>query len=351
MHEHKVVAGITQGDINGIGYEVIIKTLQDPRILEFCTPVVYGSPKVLAYHRKAIHIPNFSLNSIMSAKDANPKRANLINCLDDNVRVELGKSTPIAGESSIIALDQAIKDLMDYHIDVLVTAPVNKHNIKRKDFHFTGHTEYLQHKLNAKETLMMMVSDQMKVGVVTGHIPLSEVADTISGELIRKKVELMNRSLKDDFNIREPRIAVLGLNPHGGDEGLLGKEEGEIIKPVIREMRNEGMMVLGPYPADGFFGSGLYRKFDGIMAMYHDQGLTPFKALAFEGGVNFTAGLPFVRTSPAHGTAYELAGLNQASPDAFRQALFLACEIYRTRKQNRKMTKAANNTSDVKNES
>jgi 4-hydroxythreonine-4-phosphate dehydrogenase len=341
MEDQKIVVGITQGDINGIGYEVIIKALLDPRILEVCTPVVYGSPKVLAYHRKALNIPNFSLNQIATAKEANNRRANLINCLDDNVRVELGKSSGYAGEAAFIALEMAVKDLMEHQIDLLVTAPINKHNIQSKDFSFAGHTEYLQEKLGVSEVLMLMVSDYLKVGVVTGHIPLSQVSAELTSDLILRKLRLLDHSLRNDFDIRAPRIAVLGLNPHSGDQGLIGQEEEEVINPALEKARQDNIMALGPYAADGYFGSGLYQKFDAVLAMYHDQGLAPFKALSFDTGVNFTVGLPVVRTSPGHGTAYEIAGLDQASPDSMRQAIYLAVDIYKTRKANRDLKRNA----------
>jgi len=341
MEDQKIVVGITQGDINGIGYEVIIKALLDPRILEVCTPVVYGSPKVLAYHRKALNIPNFSLNTIASAKEANNRRANLINCLDDNIRVELGKSSGYAGEAAFIALEMAVKDLMEHQIDLLVTAPINKHNIQSKDFSFAGHTEYLQEKLGVPEVLMLMVSDYLKVGVVTGHIPLNQVSAELTSDLILRKLRLLDHSLRNDFDIGAPRIAVLGLNPHSGDQGLIGQEEEEVIKPALEKARQDSIMALGPYAADGYFGSGLYQKFDAVLAMYHDQGLAPFKALSFDTGVNFTVGLPVVRTSPAHGTAYEIAGLDQASPDSMRQAIYMAVDIYKTRKANRDLKRNA----------
>ncbi len=341
MDDNKIVVGITQGDINGIGYEVIIKALMDPRILENCTPVVYGSPKVFAYHRKALNIPNFSLNSIANAREVNHKRANLINCLDDNVRVELGKSSQYAGEAAFIALETAVADLLEHQLDILVTAPINKFNIQSKDFQFTGHTEYLKEKLGAREVLMLMVSDYLKVAVVTGHIPLGRVVSEISTDLVISKLRLLDYSLKNDFDIRLPRIAVLGLNPHAGDQGLLGDEEEQLIKPAIDIARQENIMALGPYAADGYFGSGLYQKFDAVLAMYHDQGLAPFKALSFDAGVNYTAGLPVVRTSPAHGTAYEIAGLDKASPDSMRQAIYMAVDIYKTRKLNRELRKNA----------
>ena len=341
MEEQRIRVGITQGDINGIGYEVIIKALMDPRILDVCTPVVYGSPKVLAYHRKALNIPNFSLNSVATARDANPRRANLINCLDDNARVELGKPSGYSGEAAFISLEMAVHDLIEHQIDVLVTAPINKFTIQSKDFNFAGHTEYLQEKLASEEVLMLMVSEYLKVGVVTGHIPLSMVPGEITSDLILRKLRILNQSLKQDFDIGTPRIAVLGLNPHSGDQGLLGTEEEEIIKPALELARKENIMALGPYAADGFFGSGLYQKFDAVLAMYHDQGLAPFKALSFDSGINFTAGLPFVRTSPAHGTAYEIAGLDKASPDSMRQAIYMAVDIYKSRKANRELKKNA----------
>ncbi len=341
MEEHKIRVGITQGDINGIGYEVIIKALMDPRILDVCTPVVYGSPKVLAYHRKALNIPNFSLNSVATAREANPRRANLINCLDDNARVELGKASGYAGEAAFMALEMAVHDLAEHQIDLLVTAPINKYTIQSKDFSFAGHTEYLQEKLGADDVLMVMVSEYLKIGVATGHIPLAQVSNEITADLIVRKLRLLDHSLRHDFDIPSPRIAVLGLNPHSGDQGLLGMEENEIIRPALERAREENIMALGPYAADGYFGAGLYQKFDAALAMYHDQGMAPFKALSFDSGVNFTAGLPYVRTSPAHGTAYEIAGLDKASADSMRQAIYMAVDIYKARKANRELRKNA----------
>lgn len=333
MIQNKIVVGISQGDINGISYEVIIKSLMDNRIFDFCIPVVYGSAKVAAYHRKALNIANFSFNNIKSADDANIKRANIINCLDDNVRVELGKSTEIAGESSLISLENAVKDLKNGKIDVLVTAPINKDNVQSEKFNFPGHTEYLTKESESKDSLMLMVSENLKVGVVTTHLPLSKVSEAITEELILEKLRIMNKTLIQDFRIRKPKIAVLGLNPHAGDNGLLGTEEVDIIIPAIKKAKDEGMLALGPYPADGFFGSDNFNKFDAILAMYHDQGLTPFKALAFNSGVNYTAGLDFIRTSPGHGTAYEIAGLGKASEISFRNAIYLACDIFRNRSE------------------
>jgi len=335
--EH-IILGITHGDINGVGYEVIIKTLMDNRIMEKCTPVVYGSPKVAAYHRKALNISNFSLNNIRDASEANHKRANIINCLDDNVRVELGKSTTMAGESAVIPLEAAVKDLAEGKIDVILTAPINKFNIQSEKFNFPGHTEYLKHSFGVDDALMLLVEENLRVGVVTGHMPLRDVPGCLDKESIIRKVRIMDQSLSVDFGIRKPRIAILSLNPHSGDTGLLGDEEIEIIIPAIKQLSDEGILAFGPYPSDGFFGSGSYTSFDGIMAMYHDQGLTPFKALAKGEGVNFTAGLPVIRTSPSHGTAYEIAGKGTASEVSFRKALFLACDIYRNRIMHREIT-------------
>jgi 4-hydroxythreonine-4-phosphate dehydrogenase len=338
MSEKKIVVGITHGDINGIGYEIILKCLSDVKITEICTPIVYGSSKVASYHRKALNIENFSFNQIRNAGEANPKRANIINCTDEEVKVDPGKSTPESGKAAFDALQRAVSDLQKGEIDVLVTAPINKESIQSKDFNFPGHTEYLQEKWRSDDVLMFMVSDNMKVGVVTGHIPISQVAQSIKTNIILQKLRLINRSLIEDFGIRRPRIAVLGLNPHSGDNGLIGNEEQTEIIPALKTARDEKIMALGPYPADGFFSSGNYAKFDAILAMYHDQGLIPFKSLAFEDGVNFTAGLPIVRTSPAHGTAYDIADKNQASPDSFRKALYMACDIFRKRIEYRKLT-------------
>lgn len=329
--QNTIRIGITHGDINGIGYEVIMKTLLDPRILEMCTPIIYGSPKVAAYHRKALNINELSFNHIRSTKEAYQKKINIINCTDDNIRVELGKSTTEAGMASFNALERATADLKKGFIDALITAPINKDNIQNEDFKFPGHTEYLAETFETKNYAMLMVSETMKVGVVTTHIPISEVAQSLSKEAILSKIRIIAKSLQQDFAITRPRIAVFGLNPHAGDNGLLGNEDKEIILPAIIQAKKEGIMALGPYPADGFFGSDDYRKFDAILAMYHDQGLIPFKLASFERGVNYTAGLPVIRTSPAHGTAYGLAGEDKASPESFRQALYLAIDIFKNR--------------------
>lgn len=336
--DNKPVIGITHGDINSISYEIIIKALSDSRIFELLTPVVYGSSKVASYHRKMLNVSDFAFNLIKKADLANPKRANIININDQEVKIELGKSTAIAGELALLSLETATEDLKKGLIDVLVTAPINKQNIQSKEFHFPGHTEYLANKFGAEDYLMLMVSNSIRIGVVTGHIPLREVFNQLTEELLLHKINILHQSLIQDFGIRKPRIALLGVNPHASDNGLLGEEEARIIKPAIDKAFNSGMMVFGPYPADGFFGSSDFKKFDGILAMYHDQGMLPFKTLAFDSGVNYTAGLPIVRTSPAHGTAYDIAGKDEASAESFRAALYLATDIFYNRRQYAEMT-------------
>lgn len=324
----KLTVGITQGDGNGIGYEVIIKAFAEERMLDICTPVIYGSSKIFGFYRKQIHnIEQINTNVIASAKEAHPKRVNIINCLPDNVFVEPGQSTPESAKSAMTSLEYAVRDLKEGNIDALVTAPINKRAMVNEGFGYTGHTEYLEKEFGVDEALMIMVSDQLKVGVVTGHIPLKDVPGKISRDLILTKLRLMNSSLKRDFGIFSPKIAVLGLNPHCGDGGLLGDEEQSVILPAVQQASEEGIMAFGPYSPDGFFGLGNYSRFDAVLAMYHDQGLIPFKALAFEIGVNFTAGLPVVRTSPDHGTAYEMAGKDLADPHSMISSIYTAIDI------------------------
>lgn len=329
--EEKLIVGITHGDVNGIGYEIIIKSLIDPAILELFTPVVYGSGKAASYHRKTLGITDFSFNIINNVSQLNPKQPNLVNCIEEEIAIEMGSATAAAGAAAVKALAAATADLIDKKIDVLVTAPINKKTIQGDGFNHPGHTEYLAEKAGVKDYLMLMVSDTLRVGTVTGHVPLKDVAANLTTEKILAKIKVLNRSLIYDFNIRKPKIAVLGLNPHAGDDGLLGGEEKTIIKPAVDAALAMGMVVQGPYGADGFFGSGLYKQFDGILAMYHDQGLVPFKTIAFHTGVNFTAGLPFVRTSPDHGTGYDIAGKNEASEESLRAAMYLAIDIFRNR--------------------
>ena len=330
----KLIVGITQGDGNGIGYEVIIKALADERILDICTPVIYGSSKIFGFYKKHIHNLEQPINTnvISSAKDAHDKRVNIVNCLPDNIFVEPGQPTPESAKSAMTALKCALDEIKQGYIDVLVTAPINKRAMVNEGFGHTGHTEYLEKEFGVDDVAMIMVCDQLKVGVVTGHIPLRDVMGSLSTELIVKKLRLMNASLERDFGIISPKIAVLGLNPHCGDGGLLGDEEQSIILPAVQAANEEGILAFGPYSPDGFFGLGNYSKFDAVLAMYHDQGLTPFKALAFELGVNYTAGLPIVRTSPDHGTAYDMAGKDLADPHSMISSIYTAIDIFRHRK-------------------
>jgi 4-hydroxythreonine-4-phosphate dehydrogenase len=333
MEEKRMIIGITQGDINGIGYEVILKTLLENHIFEFCIPVIYGSPKVAAYYRKTLNLEQLSLSSIAHVNEANGKKGYIINCTSDDIKVDLGKSSEMAGEASFLALEAATRDLAAGKLDAIVTAPINKKNIQSPSFTFPGHTEYLEQIFNeGKKGLMLMVSDVVRIAVVTGHIPISKVSASLTQSLIEEKIRLLNHSLQEDFGIVRPRIAVLGLNPHAGDDELIGNEEQTVILPAIQKCVDESIVCVGPFPADGFFGAGSFTSYDAVLAMYHDQGLIPFKTLAMEEGVNFTAGLPVIRTSPGHGTAYDLAGQNLASEASFRHALFLAYDIYRNRK-------------------
>jgi 4-hydroxythreonine-4-phosphate dehydrogenase len=327
------VIGISLGDFNGIGTEVTIKALADKRILNMMTPVIFGSSKVVSYYRKAIGADDFNFLAIKSLDEIAYGKVNVINCWK-KVLVEPGKVTDEAGEAAWISLKTATQALKNEQIDGIVTAPINKNNIQNEEFKFAGHTEYFATTFEAKEMLMTMVHDRFRVAVATGHIPLSEVSNQLTRELVRRKLQVLEVSLKQDFGILKPKVAVLGVNPHAGEEGLLGSEEQHIIRPVIEELKNKGKLIFGPYPADGFFGADAQHKFDGVLAMYHDQGLIPFKALAFEHGVNFTAGLPVVRTSPDHGTAYDIAGKGEASEVSMREALYLACDVIKHRQRN-----------------
>ena len=330
--------GISIGDVNGVGIEVIIKTLMDSRLQEYFTPIVYGSTKVTSYHRKALGIHDFSFQVINSPEQANDKRPNLINCWQEDVQIQLGEENETGGKYAFISLQRATDDLIAGKIDALVTAPINKHNIQQEGFAFPGHTEYLQSRTSSNDVLMFMVSEALRIGVVTGHIPVKDIAANITKEGIVAKLRLMNESLKKDFWIEKPKIAVLGLNPHAGDHGLIGKEDEEIILPAIEQAKQEGVFCFGPYPADGLFAGEAYAKFDGVLAMYHDQGLIPFKHIAARGGVNYTAGLPIVRTSPDHGTGYDIAGKNMASEVSFREAIFTAVHIVKRRREQEVLT-------------
>ena len=326
----KIRLGISIGDISGVGLEIIIKTFKDIRMLDFCTPIIFGSSKIASIHRKAIQIQDFNFNVIKNIKDTNPKRVNLLNIWEKEIEVNFGKPTATSAELSFYSLKKASESLKNKEIDVLITAPINKASIQKKVSSFIGHTEFLQGNFNG-DALMIMISEKMKIAFVTGHIPLKEVKQSITIKNIIAKTKKLNTSLIQDFGIRMPKIAILGLNPHAGENGLLGEEEDKYIIPAIKELKNEGIMSFGPYPADSFFSNKNLTTFDGVLSMYHDQGLTAFKTLSFSDGVNFTAGLDIIRTSPVHGTAYEIAGQGVANATSFREAVFMACEIYKKR--------------------
>lgn len=332
MEEKMIRVAITQGDTNGVGYEVILKTFADPAMFELCTPIIYGSPKIAAYHRKALNLEtNFSI--INSAEEARNGRLNILACFDEEVKVELGQPSEEAGLAAFKALDRAMTDYRAGLFDVLVTAPINKATIQSPGFHFPGHTEYIETSVgDGNKALMILMNENLRVALVTTHLPIKEVSKAITKEAIIEKATIFHKTLRRDFRISNPRIALLSLNPHAGDNGLLGSEEQEVIKPAIDELENAGIQAFGPYPADGFFGSNAYDHFDGVLAMYHDQGLAPFKTIALESGVNFTAGLPIIRTSPDHGTAYDIAGQGKADENSFRQAVYTAIDVFRNRK-------------------
>lgn len=337
---NKIRVGITQGDINGIGYEVMLKALEDNRLLELCTPVVYGSAKIANYYRKNLDLQPVAFVTATTEGDFNENAYNIVNVVGEDIKIEPGQETKAGGEAALAALQTAIADLKSGKIDVLVTLPINKHNIQCDAFHFPGHTEYLESVAgNEAKALMILACERLRVALATTHLPVSDVAKSLTTDGIIEKIELFNSSLIRDYGIVRPRIAVLGLNPHAGDEGVLGNEEKEIIAPALEYVREKKIQAYGPYAADGFFGSGSYKNFDGVLAMYHDQGLVAFKTLAMGGGVNFTAGLPFVRTSPDHGTAYDIAGKGIADPQSMREAIYAACDILRNRRNYAEMTR------------
>lgn len=325
--------GISQGDVNGIGYEVLLKCFSDTRMFENCTPILYGSSKVASYHKKLINATDFPFVNIRTVEQAETSKFNILNIIQDEVKLDIGQATEVGGRLAAMSLDYACHDLMHGKLDALVTNPINKKNIQSDKFNFPGHTEYLTNKFGVEESLMIMTCHDLHIGIMTNHLSLSQVPKVLDRELILRKLQVMDSSLKRDFGIRMPKIAVLALNPHAGDRGLIGTEDDSIVAPAIREAFDNGILAFGPYPADGFFGNGTFREFDGVMALYHDQGLIPFKLMSFTEGVNFTAGLPYVRTSPSHGTAYEIAGKNIASAQSFRNAVFLAMDIIRNRRE------------------
>ncbi|HTE33659.1 MAG TPA: 4-hydroxythreonine-4-phosphate dehydrogenase PdxA [Chryseolinea sp.] len=330
---HKPRIGITLGDVNGIGPEVVLKALSDSRLLSIITPVVYGSAKVISFYKKLVGIDELNYTQVRNKGQLVLKSINVINCWEDHLEILPGKPSAQAGKASMVALKMACDDLKEGIIDALVTGPIDKHSIHSDEFPFKGHTEYLTQFFGVTDSLMFMVSDTLRIGLVTEHLAIKDVANAITKERIESKLKIMEQSLRKDFNISKPRIALLGLNPHAGDNGLIGLEDEQIIKPIVADQRNKGKLIYGPFPADGFFATGTYSKYDGILAMYHDQGLIPFKTIAFEEGINFTAGLPYVRTSPDHGTAYAIAGKNQASESSLRVAVYRAADIFRSRNE------------------
>lgn len=337
MKDSLIRVGITQGDINGVGYEVVLKVLEDSRILELFTPIVYGSAKIALFYRKQLGLQPIPFNIIRNADDARDGVVNIVNVVGEEVQAVPGEATVEAGRAAYAALQAAVADINDEKIDVIVTAPINKNTIQGEGFHFAGHTEYLAAAFKG-EPLMILASDKMRVALVTTHLPVKEVSGKITKESIVEKLQIFNDSLIRDYGIVKPRIAVLALNPHAGDNGLLGTEERDVIVPAIEQAYGEKISCFGPYAADGFFGASMYEKFDGVLAMYHDQGLAPFKALAMDSGVNFTAGLSAIRTSPDHGTGYDIAGKGEASEASMREAIYAAIDIFRNRESHEERT-------------
>lgn len=329
----KPVIGITLGDINGIGPEVVIKALNDSRLMSLITPVVYGSTRVLSYYRKMMNLEEFNYSQVKTKGQFQSKTINVVNCWEEAFEITPGIPAKIGGKAALLSLTRAVEEAKEGLIHGFVTGPIDKNTIHGTDFPYRGHTEYLTNEFKATESLMLMVGSDLRVGLVTEHVPVKDIAQYITKERVELKIRLLELSLKNDFHITKPKIAVLGLNPHAGDEGLLGSEENEIIKPVIADLKAKGKIVMGPFPADGFFGTHQHTHYDAVLAMYHDQGLVAFKTLAFENGVNFTAGLPVVRTSPDHGTAYAIAGKNVAEESSMRQAIFTACDIIKSRSE------------------
>jgi 4-hydroxythreonine-4-phosphate dehydrogenase len=327
----KLKIGLTCGDLNGIGLEVIIKTFMDNRMLELCTPIVYASKRTTAEYRRLLDIKDFSFEEIPSVQQANPKRACVLNVWNEDVQLQLGTPTADSGRFARLSLRAAVKDLKEGHIDAIVTAPIDKKNIQGDGFNYPGHTEFLAAEFGAEEHAMIMLSDQLRITFMTGHVPLNKVTEGLTFERLIKRIRFIDRIFPADFGIVRPRIAVLGLNPHNGDDGVIGTEEREIILPAIRKAKDDGLMVFGPFAADGFFGSGAFRQYDVVLAMYHDQGLIPFKTMNFENGMNYTAGLSHVRTSPDHGTAFDIAGQGIASEASLRDAVFAAIDLVRAR--------------------
>lgn len=325
--------GFTLGDVNGIGPEVVLKALEDKRMLGICTPIIYGSNRIVSFYKKMCNLEGLSYTTAQTAEQVNAKAVNVINCIQQEVMILPGQENEAGAQAALISLEAATEDLLAGKIDALVTAPINKHNLQSIGFAYPGHTEYFEAKAGTKDGLMLLMQGDLRVGLITGHVPVKDVAQQLSSALILKKIELVHHALKQDFASTSPKIAVLGLNPHAGDGGALGAEETQVIIPAIKMAQDKKIFVTGPFSADGFFGSGQYQYFDAVLAMYHDQGLVGFKSLSFGNGVNYTAGLPFIRTSPDHGTAYDIAGKNQANPESLLQATFTAIDIVRSRRE------------------
>ena len=332
----KIKLGISIGDFNGIGIEIALKTFLDKRMLDFCTPIIFGSTKLITAYKKSMNI-NVPFNGIKQLDKALHGKLNILNLWNEEIEINLGTPTETSGKFAFESLKAATNALANGEIDVLVTAPINKDNIQSEEFKFPGHTEFLESKLEGK-SLMILMTDSLRIGLITGHIPVSKVSETITADLIKRKVSILHSTLVQDFAISKPKIAILGLNPHCGDHGVIGNEDDEMIRPTIDSIQDEGKLVYGPYAADSFFGSENYKNFDAILAMYHDQGLAPFKTLSFGGGVNYTAGLAKIRTSPDHGTAYELAGKELANINSFKEAVFSGIKIFKTRKEYKSLT-------------
>jgi len=349
MSDNKIIVGISQGDINGIGLEVVLKTLMEPGIADICTPILFSSQKTVSYYRKVLGLEEFSFNPIREFSQVNTKKVNVFVCYEEEVIIEMGKSTPAGGRYAFLSLEKATQALADGNIHALVTAPINKSNMQSDDFKFIGHTEYLGDKLGGEPLMLLCSESGLRVALVTGHVALKDVAGKITAESISKKIKQLHESLVKDFGIRKPKIAVLGLNPHAGDNGAIGKEDQEIIKPAIENTKVNGL-IYGPYAADGFFGNETYKKFDGVLAMYHDQGLVPFKTIAFNEGVNYTAGLNAVRTSPDHGTAYDIAGKNIANEQSLKKAIYAAIDIYKNRQLYSEISENPLNIGHIKKE-
>ena len=334
----KIKVGISCGDINGVGIEVLLKTFEDKRVFDFCTPILFCNGKVVGMYKKLLELNHVNTYEINNLDKATPNKINILNVFQENLEVLVGEETKDGGKGALLSLEKATEALDDKKIDVLVTAPINKSNIQSDNFKFKGHTEYLESKFEGK-SLMILMTEEIRIGLITGHIPISDVSEAISEDLIKSKVDLMYNSLLKDFGISKPKIAVLGLNPHCGDNGVIGDEDDRVIRPTLEKMQNDGKLIYGPYAADSFFGSESYKDFDGVLAMYHDQGLGPFKTMSFGKGVNFTAGLNIVRTSPDHGTAYEIAGQNKANSSSFKEAIFSAIKIYNKREEYLELSK------------